>query len=65
MRIMHNFVIGLVSVLKITAAPLLYRHPYRTSAEGLRTDWMNIGKDIESVMGRLEAEKGDGQRREE
>lgn len=47
---------GFVSVLKITGAPLLYRYPYRTSAEALRTDWVHIGEDIKSVMGRLESE---------
>lgn len=65
MKVMSNFVSGLMSVLKITGAPMLYRHPYRTSAEGLRTDWVNIGKDIESVMGKIKSEAGDGQRTEE
>ncbi len=53
MQIMHTFVVGLVSVLKTVGAPLLYRYPYRSSAEGLRSDWLNIGKDIESVSHRL------------
>lgn len=35
---------------------MLYRYPYRTSAEGLRSDWGKIAQDIESVIGRLEAE---------
>ena len=61
MQIIQNFVVGLVSVLKITGAPLLYRYPYRTSAEGLRTDWVRIGEDIKSVMGRLESESDDEQ----
>ena len=64
MKVMPNFVTGLMSVLKITGAPMLYRHPYRTSAEGLRTDWVNIGKDIESVMGKLQKEAGDGRAEE-
>jgi hypothetical protein len=64
MQVMRNFADGLLSVLKITAAPLLYRHPYRTSAEGLRADWVNIGRDIENVMGRLGAHPDDGQRTE-
>jgi len=59
MQIVQNFVVGLISVLKITGAPLLYRYPYRTSAEGLRTDWVRIGEDIKSVMGRLESETDD------
>lgn len=53
MRIMEDFVRGLMSVIKVTVTPLLYRHPYRTSAEALRSDWMSIGKDIDSVIGRL------------
>lgn len=56
MQIMSDFIFGLLSVIKVTSAPLLYRHPTRTSAEGLRSDWGSIGKDIESVMGRLEAD---------
>jgi hypothetical protein len=53
MDILKDFSIGLVSVLKITGAPMLYRYPYRISGEGLRADWNNIGQDIESVIGRL------------
>lgn len=55
MNIVGDFFSGLLSVLKITGAPLLYRYPYRTSAEGLKSDWVRIGQDIESVIGRLEA----------
>lgn len=65
MNIVGDFVNGLLLVLKITGAPLLYRYPYRTSAEALRTDWTNIGKDIESVIGQLETEAQNGQRRAE
>ena len=54
MQIIGDFFRGLVSVIKVTASPMLYRYPYRTSAEGLRSDWINIGKDIDSVIGRLE-----------
>ncbi|MFO0389900.1 MAG: hypothetical protein ACK502_09330 [Alphaproteobacteria bacterium] len=54
MEIIHNFMSGLLSVLKITGSPLLYRYPYRNSAEGLRSDWSRIGDDVESVMGRME-----------
>jgi len=57
MNVMKDFAVGLVSVLKITGAPMLYRYPYRISAEGLRSDWNAIAQDIESVMGRL-AEAG-------
>ncbi len=54
MQIMADFSRGLLSVLKVTVSSMLYRYPYRTSAEGLHSDWGNIGKDIESVIGRLE-----------
>jgi hypothetical protein len=60
MQIIKHFVSGLISVLKVTGAPLLYRYPYRTSSEGLRSDWLNIGNDIESVMGKIEADSHDG-----
>lgn len=56
MNVLRDFAVGLVSVLKITGAPLLYRYPYRTSAEGLRSDWLRIGQDIESVGGKLVSE---------
>lgn len=61
MDVIRNFSVGMVSVLRITGAPLLYRYPYRTSAEGLRADWSSIGKDIHSVIGKLETEAHDGQ----
>lgn len=53
MQIMRNFAHGIFMVLKLTGAPLLYRYPYRNSAEGLRKDWLNIGSDIDSVIGKL------------
>jgi hypothetical protein len=65
MNIIRDFIDGMLSVLKTTSAPLLYRYPYRTSAEGLRSDWVQIGRDIESVMGRLGTESDDGQRTED
>ena len=60
MEIMHNFMSGLLSVLKVTGAPLLYRYPYRNSAEGMRSDWRRIGDDMESVMGRMQRDGDDG-----
>lgn len=54
MQVMGDFARGLLSVIKVTGSSMLYRYPYRTSAEGLRSDWGNIGKDIDSVIGRLE-----------
>ncbi len=54
MQVIKDFVIGALSVLKVTGAPLLYRYHYRNSAEGLRKDWANIGDDIESIIGKLE-----------
>ncbi len=62
MRVMRNFFTGIFSVLKITSSPLLYRYPYRNSAEGLRKDWVNIGRDIQIIIGKLE-ENSDGNRR--
>lgn len=59
MQVIRNFLTGVFSVLKITGAPLLYRYPYRTSAEGLHKDWVNIGQDIQSIIGKLE-EHDDG-----
>jgi hypothetical protein len=61
MNVVGNFVSGLLSVLKITGGPMLYRYRYRNSAQGLHADWQNIGDDIQSVMGRLE-EVDDGRR---
>ena len=54
MHIIRNFAGGLVSVLKVIGGPMLYRYPYRISAEGLRGDWLSIGRDIENVMGKLQ-----------
>jgi hypothetical protein len=56
MNVVGDFVIGLVSVLKTVGAPMLYRYPYRNSGEGLRSDWLSIGKDINSVMGQLKSD---------
>lgn len=53
MQIMENFTGGLLSVLKVLGAPLLYRYPYRNSAEGLRADWRHIGDDVDNAVGRL------------
>lgn len=58
MRVMRDFFVGMFSVLKVTSAPLLYRYQYRNSADGLRKDWMNIGDDIHSVIGKLEDSSG-------
>ncbi len=60
MQIVRYFIGGFLSALQVTSAPLLYRYPYRNSAEGLHADWRNIGQDIESVMGRLKAEADRG-----
>ena len=54
MNVMGDFFRGSLSVIKVTVVSMLYRYPYRTSAEGLRADWTSIGKDIDSVIGRLE-----------
>ncbi|MEK6746867.1 MAG: hypothetical protein ABL867_06405 [Rickettsiales bacterium] len=62
MKVMKDFFSGIFSVLKITSSPLLYRYPYRNSAEGLRKDWVNIGRDIQIIIGKLE-ENSDGNSR--
>ncbi len=64
MQVIRNFFTGIFSVLKITSSPLLYRYPYRNSAEGLRKDWLCIGRDIKTIIGKLE-ESSDGNRREQ
>lgn len=56
MNVIGTFCTGLVSVLQITSAPMLYRYPYRTSAEGLHSDWQRIGQDIDSMIGKIQAE---------
>lgn len=62
MRVIRDFFAGIFSVLKITSSSLLYRYPYRNSAEGLRKDWVNIGRDIQIIIGKLE-ENSDGNSR--
>lgn len=56
MQIIRNFTSGIFTVLKLTGAPLLYRYPYRNSAEALRSDWLRIADDIEEVMRRVKEE---------
>ncbi|MEQ1790546.1 MAG: hypothetical protein ABL857_08890 [Rickettsiales bacterium] len=63
MQVIRNFFIGIFSVLKITSSSLLYRYPYRNSAEGLHKDWLNIGGDIRGIINKLE-ENDDGNRRQ-
>jgi len=60
MNVLGAFCTGLISVLQITSAPLLYRYPYRTSAEGLRSDWQRIGQDIENMIGKIQEEARHG-----
>ncbi len=62
MNIMRQFTSGVMSVLKVTGTPLLYRYPYRNSAEAFQSDWAKINHDIANIMGRME-EAGDGQPR--
>jgi hypothetical protein len=62
MSAFDDFVNGLFSVLKVTSSPMLYRYKYRNSAEGLRKDWLSIGGDIHSVIGKLE-ENDNGNKR--
>lgn len=53
MAVVKTFLQGFLSVITVTAAPQLYRYPYRISAEGLKGDMQRVGGDIESVIGRL------------
>ena len=54
MQIFRTFTNGLLSVLHVTASPMLYRYPYRISAEGMRADWNRISEDITNAVGRLD-----------
>jgi hypothetical protein len=63
-KIILTFLQGLISVLKVIGGPMVYRYPYRTSAEGIRADWQSIGKDIKNVMDKLEEHKQHEQRSE-
>lgn len=60
MHVIRDFFGGILSVVKVLGAPLLYRYPYRTSAEGLRSDWIRIGQDIEAVIGALKTDAEHG-----
>lgn len=57
MGIVHNFVKGFMTVLTVTAAPQLYRYPYRGSAEGLRGDMLRVGEDMFAALDRLPPKK--------
>lgn len=63
MSIVLNFFKGAISVITVTAAPQLYRYPYRTSAEGLRGDMQRVGGDIDSVIGQLQEYYEPGRRK--
>lgn len=54
MQVFRSFLNGAFSVLHVTAAPMLYRYPYRISAEGMRADWNRISEDITNTVGRLD-----------
>ncbi|MBV8938415.1 MAG: hypothetical protein JO089_01065 [Alphaproteobacteria bacterium] len=55
MSIVSTLIKGMVSVITVTAAPQLYRYPYRSSAEGLRGDMSKVGGDIAEVLSRTRA----------
>ncbi len=42
-----------MTVLTVTAAPQLYRYPYRMSAEGLRGDMLRVGEDMAAAFDRF------------
>lgn len=56
---LHDFVKGFISVITVTAAPQLYRYPYRSSAEALRGDMQRIGKDLQATFDKLTQEPSD------
>ena len=62
MSIVVSLIKGALSVITVTAAPQLYRYPYRSSAEGLRGDMQRVGGDVEAVFERLGG-AADGKRR--
>ena len=61
MGLFKSFFVGALSVLHVTSRPMLYRYPYRISAQGIRADWQKIAGDIESVMGKIKAEGDHGE----
>lgn len=56
MRVVRDFMAGVISVLTVTPAPL-YRYPYRNSAEAFRGDWGRIGKDIAFLFDQVKREE--------
>jgi hypothetical protein len=60
MHVARDFISGLFSVIKVVGAPMLYRYPYRNSAEGLRSDWLNLGQDIRLLSMTMAHEERDG-----
>jgi hypothetical protein len=56
---LHDFVKGFISVITVTAAPQLYRYPYRSSAEALRGDMQRVGRDMQSTFDKLAQETQD------
>lgn len=57
MMLVSNFVKGIISVITVTAAPQLYRYPYRNSIEAFRGDMQRIGGDLAAVNRKLEPRK--------
>jgi hypothetical protein len=53
MSAIGDFIKGFLSVVTVTAAPQLYRYPYRTSAEALRGDMQKVGDDMASAFEQL------------
>lgn len=50
---LHDFVKGFISVITVTAAPQLYRYPYRSSAEALRGDMQRVGADMQATLDKV------------
>lgn len=60
MHFINDFVKGFISVITVTAAPQLYRYPYRSSSEALRGDMQRVGADMESALQSLGRENDHG-----
>ena len=53
LQLLTHIFSGMGSVMRIPSSSL-YRYPYRATGEGLRGDWLKIGKDVEATMRRRE-----------
>lgn len=57
MKSTGGFIKGFLTVLTVTAAPQLYRYPYRNNSEALRGDMMRVGADMGATLERMQPAK--------